>query len=181
MNIPTYISKNWGWFLIYGIILILLGLVAISAAVFTTIASIIFLGSILMIGGIIALITTLTSWRHKTSAFILHLIMSVLYLIAGISLILHPIIGAESLTLLLAVFYIILGIFRILSSIIIRLPDWGWRLLSGLIALLLGIIIMAYWPAASLFIIGLFIGIELLFNGWTYIILSISAKSAARA
>jgi uncharacterized membrane protein HdeD (DUF308 family) len=171
------LSKNWGWFLAYGVILVILGLIAISVVTFTTIVSVVFLGALLCIGGIVVFIDSFRSWRNKTSNFVLHLIMAILYLIAGIFLIVNPISAAISITLLLAIFYIVLGIFRILGAISFRLPDWGWRLFGGLVALLLGILILINWPASSLFIIGLFVGIDLLITGWTYISLSIAAKA----
>lgn len=177
MNGTFQLSKNWGWFLVYGIALVVLGLVAISAAAFTTVVSVVFLGVLLCIGGIVVFVDSFCSWRDQTSSFVLHLLMAILYLIAGIFLILNPISAAISITLLLAIFYIALGVFRILGVISFRLPDWGWRLLGGLVALLLGILIFTHWPESSLFIIGLFVGIDLLITGWTYISLSIAAKA----
>ncbi len=180
MERSVTLNKNWGWFLLYGIALVILGVIAISAATLTTVISVIFIGSLLLIAGFILLIDTFVSWRHKAGGFIVHLIISLLYLIAGFMLIKTPVVGAASLTLIMAIFYIIVGLFRILDASIFKLPNYGWRIFSGIIALVLGIIIIANWPAASLYIIGLFVGIELLFIGWTYIILSIAAKDQPR-
>jgi uncharacterized membrane protein HdeD (DUF308 family) len=176
MEMPGYLSKSWGWFLTYGIVLLLLGLVAISDATLLTVISVVLLGVLLIVGGIVSLVDTFRFWRHKASGFVLHLLISIFYFIAGAMLIKNPLVGAASLTMVLAVFYIVLGIFRILGAITLRLPAWGWRLCSGILALVLGLIILAYWPAASLMLIGLVIGIELLFLGWTYILLGIAAK-----
>ncbi len=171
--------KNWGLLLAYGIILVILGLIALSVVSFTTIVSVVFLGILLCIGGVIIFIDSFHYWQ-KISVFILHLIMAILYAIAGIFLIINPIAAATSITLLLAIFYIILGLFRALTAISFRLPNWGWRFFGGLVALLLGILILMNWPAASLFIIGLFVGIDLIITGWTFITLAIAAKAMTR-
>ncbi len=173
-------SKNWGWFLIWGLLLLLLGIVAISAATFTTILSVIFLGFVLLISGIVIIIDTFSFWWHKWSGFVLHLILGVLYVVAGIMLIKSPILASVSLTLLLGVFYLTLGIFRIIYSLSVRAPRWGWSFFNAVISLLLGILIITSWPQSSLFIIGLFVGIDLIFTGWVYIMSALAARSLAK-
>lgn len=168
--------KNTGWFLFLGIILVILGLAAISAAVFTTIVSVMLLGALLLVGGIFVLIDSFKFWWQKWTGFILHALMGILYIIAGIYLIQNPLLASVTLTLLLGIFYAIIGIVRIVESFTFRLIGWKWLLFSGLISLLLGILILTNWPQASLYIIGLFVGIDLLFAGWAYIITSLTAK-----
>lgn len=173
------IPKNWGWLLVWGIILIGLGIVAIILATTTTLISVMILGALLFVGGIVFLIDTFKVWWGKWGPFFLFLIMSILYLIAGVALMKNPLFGAISLTLFLAIFYIIIGIFRIIGSLTTRVPQWGWILFSGIVALVLGILILAEWPTSGLFIIGLFIGIELLVIGWAYVLLAFSARPSA--
>jgi uncharacterized membrane protein HdeD (DUF308 family) len=172
----TLFNKNWGWFLGWGILLVTLGILAITYSAITTLVSIIFLGIILIIGGIIVLIETFQFWWDKWGGFFAHLIVGLLYLACGILLIKLPVLGSVSLTLFLSIFYISLGIFRIVYCLSVKLPHRGWRLFNGAIALILGILILAQWPASGLFIIGLFIGIDLLFSGWVYIMMALSAR-----
>lgn len=172
------LSKNWGWILLWGIVLIVLGCVAISAATFTTIFSVIFLGVLIFIGGVVMLIDSFKSWWGRWGGFLLHLIISLLYLAVGAMLVQNPISGSISLTLLLGVFYLVIGVFRIIYSLSFLLPQWGLNLLSGIISLILGILILASWPASSLFIIGLFVGIDLLVSGFTYVIVALTVRSA---
>lgn len=174
-------SKNWCWFFIWGISLFILGILAISFAAFTTLLSVIFLGFILFISGAVIIIDTFTFWWRKWPGFFIHLIMGILYAIVGLILINNPVWGSVSLTLLLAVFYVIVGLFRIIYSQSIRLPKRGWSLFNGIIALILGGLILAQWPASSLFIIGLFVGIDLLFSGWGYMMAALSARSLSGA
>jgi uncharacterized membrane protein HdeD (DUF308 family) len=168
-------SKYWLWFVLFGIALIILGLIAISDAAYATLVSVVLLGILLFIGGVIEIIDTLSFWR-KTSGFFLHLLIGILYVIAGIALIENPILASVSITLFLGIFYIILGLSRLFYSITVRMPMWGWYFLTGLIALLLGILILAKLPVSSLLIIGLFVGIELVFSGWAYLMMGIAAK-----
>ncbi|RDI43349.1 HdeD family acid-resistance protein [Aquicella lusitana] len=171
------ITKNWGWFLAWGIVFIVLGIAAISAATIATFISVVFLGLLLFLGGVVVIVDSFTSWRQKWGGFLLHLIMGLLYLVAGLMVIYSPVLATVSLTLVLGVFFIVQGLFRIIYSLTIQLLNWGWNLFNGIITLFLGIIIMANWPEASLYIIGLFVGIDLLFCGWTYVMIALSARS----
>lgn len=173
-NIP------WGWLFFWGMALVVLGVIAISLSTVTTIISVVFLGALILIAGIVTIIDTFKFWGQRWGGFFIYLIMGILYLIVGISLISKPVMSAISLTLLLAIFFIVLGVFRIIFSLSSQLPNWGWSFFNGLVALALGILIFAHWPSSSLFIIGLFVGIDLLLLGWTYIIFSLSARIPSR-
>lgn len=174
--LPAF-SKHWGWFLFFGVVLLILGLVAISAATFTTMVSIVLLGVIILISGFIMAFNSFSFWWGKGGGFILHFLFALLYLAVGFMLIKHPIQSSISLTLLLGIFYLILGIFRLAAAPAVHAPRWGWEWFNGIITLLIGIMIMTSWPLSGMFIIGLFVGIDLVFAGWTYIMLSIAAKN----
>jgi uncharacterized membrane protein HdeD (DUF308 family) len=88
-----------------------------------------------------------------------------------------PLVTSVSLTLLLGIFYTIVGISRIAFSSSVRLPQWKWGFSNGLISLLLGILILANWPDSSLYIIGLFVGVDLLFCGLAYVMVALTARS----
>jgi uncharacterized membrane protein HdeD (DUF308 family) len=81
------------------------------------------------------------------------------------------------LTKILAIFLIVVGALDILSALIQRFHGWGWVLLNGGVTLLLGLLINRQWPSSALWVIGLFVGIEMLFNGWAWIMLSLGLKS----
>lgn len=170
------VGKHPGLFLLWGIIIVILGIIAISVSVFTTLVSVLFLGFLLIFGSLVMIFDTFKTWRKDHKHFILFLVFSLLYLIVGIMLVKHPLLAAVSITLILGIFYLIVGIFRIIGSIALHLPHWGWSLVSGIIALILGLLILMHWPASSLIVIGLFVGIDLLFLGWTYIILALTVR-----
>lgn len=170
-------AQNSTWFLFWGVILAALGVLAVSAAAFTTLLSVVVLGFIIFIGGCVMLLDTITFWRGKAGSFLIHLIFSLLYLAVGFILISNPEEGSVSLTFLIGIFMLIAGIFRIATYTLVRMPRWGWGFLNGIVTLLLGILILNSWPESSLFIIGLFVGIDLFFIGWFYIMAALAAKS----
>lgn len=173
----TIYRKNWTWFLVFGILIEILGLYALLALTTTTLISVLLIGVLLIMGGIIVVIDSFTSWRHQIASFLLHLLLGILYIAAGALLIKHPIFGSISITFLLGIFFTIIGIFRLIDSLTFRYVHWGWVFLNGLISLLLGILIMTSWPVSGLYIIGLFVGIDLVFCGWTYIMGAIYARN----
>jgi uncharacterized membrane protein HdeD (DUF308 family) len=85
------------------------------------------------------------------------------------------------LTKFIAIFLIVSGLFRIVSALATRFRDWGWVLLNGGVTLLLGIIINRQLPEAALWVIGLFLGIEMIFNGWGWVMLALGLRSVAKA
>lgn len=185
MNIDTQMnanlgpfSRNWVWLLLAGLILLALGAAAISFSAFTTIISVVFIAIVILASGIVVIIDSFASWWGHWRGFTLHLLMGILYTAAGIVLLKNPLYATMSLTLLLGIMYLGLGIFRSFYSLFVRGPQWGWSLFSGLLAFLLGALILGEWPASSLFIIGLFVGVDLLIAGWVYIMAAFAVKRA---
>ena len=157
--------QNWGWPLALGIVSIILGLIALFDSIFVTIASMIFFGWVLLIAGIVE---GVQAFRHRKGGHLFfHVLNAALSVVVGLMLLRHPLAGAVVLTLLLAAYFTVAGIFRIVSALSLRLPNRGWALTNGIITLLLGLSVWAHWPTSGLWIIGLFIGIDLIFTGWT--------------
>lgn len=179
-NIPPELladfGKNWGFFLAWGVSLTVLGILAISFASFTTLISVIFLGFLLLISGVLVMIDAIQFWRGKGSNFFFQLLAGILYAVVGLMFIFTPVVGSLSLTFLLGILFVLLGLFRIYYAMTHKYPRSGWVLFSGIITLLLGILILTEWPASGLFIIGLFLGIDLLFLGINYIMAALVAR-----
>ncbi len=168
------LCDRWGSFLALGIILILLGSVALTSAFTTTMATVFLFGVLLAGGGIAQLIHAF--WNPEWRGFFGELLIGILSAVVGWLLVANPVVGAVSLTLVLAAFFISAGLFRIAISLFGHIEHWGWLLFNGIVTLALGILILAQWPAASLWVIGLFIGIELIFSGWASTFLSFSLR-----
>lgn len=174
------LSRNWGWLLTLGILMVILGLLAIAAPVVATIALQLALGWILVIGGIAQAIHAFMA--KGWSGVLLQLLSALLYLVIGVLLLANPVGGALALTLVLAVFLIVEGAFKIILAMRIRdHRGWGWLMASGLLAVVLGLLIWSEWPASGLWIIGLLVGIQLLFTGWSLVMLALAARAHHQA
>ncbi len=172
-------SKNWGWVLASGIAFVVLGVIALAFSVMTTLASVFVLGWILAFAGVFEAVHAFKLPRW--SGVLLELLVAILYMVVGVLMIVRPAAGALSLTLLIGAFFLAGGLFRIVAAIAGRPPYWGWLLLSGIVTLLLGLLIVAEWPASGLWVIGMFLGIDLLFSGTSLIMFAFGLRNLARA
>ena len=163
---------NWGWFLAFGIVLMLLGIAAISRSVTSTVVSMAFFGWLLVVAGIVEFVDAFMvgNW----AGFFLHLLAAILFGIIGVSMLARPLISAEALTFLMSVFFLIAGVYQLVASMWMHLPGWGWHALNGVIASVLGILLLVQWPVSGFYAIGLFIGIDLIFYGWAWVALALN-------
>jgi len=173
------LRKKWGWFLALGIVLIIVGSVAIGSAFLTTVFSMVFLGWLMIGGGVLQALHAFGC--KKWGGFFIDLLTGLLYIVVGFMCVANPGATAVSLTLLIAMFLIFGGIFRVVIALIMPTHNWGWLLLHGAINLLLGILIWRQWPISGLWVIGLFVGIEMICNGWTLVMLGLMAKNMPTA
>ena len=169
------LRRSWGWFLGLGIVLIILGAIAIGSAFLMTIASVFLFGWILIIGGVMEVVHAF--WHKRWAGFFLDLLTGVLYVVVGWMMVNNPQESALLLTLIIAMFLVFEGVLRIVTAITVRYPHWGSVLFNGVISLLLGILIWRRWPVSGLWAIGLFVGIEMLLNGWSLVRLSMTGRN----
>ena len=173
-QVPAEIIHNWGWFLLFGIGLVALGIAAIVRSVAATVVSMLFFGWLLLIAAGIEVAQTVMvgQWAGGFQ----HLVAAVLFGVVGFLIIWRPLVTAEILTLLMGAFFLATGLFQVVAPALISLPDWGWHVLNGLITLLLGVLVLAQWPISGLWVIGLFVGVELLFYGIAWIALALHLR-----
>jgi uncharacterized membrane protein HdeD (DUF308 family) len=173
------LRQQWWCFLLLGIALVVLGLICITEPLVPSLASVAFLGFLLVAAGMIQVVSSF--WSGKWSGMLLHVLIGVLYAIVGYMIIDSPGLTMLLLTKFIAIFLIVSGLFRIVSALVVRFPEWGWVLLNGGVTLLLGVIINRQLPEAALWVIGLFIGIEMMFNGWAWMMMARDLRAAAKA
>jgi len=173
------IRRNWGWFLVLGIALIVIGVFALIAAEIATLASVLLFGWLILIGGIFEIVTSF--WARHWSGFFLDLFAGLLYAVIGIMILAHPVAAAAGLTLALAVLFLTSGAFRIGAALMLRYPNWGWSVLDGVVSLILGVMIAGGWPESSLLIIGTFVGIVLIFRGWAWVMFALAVRRLPHA
>src|SRR5262249_29615329 len=136
-------------------------------------------GIFLFCGGLVQIVNAVVARTWK--GFVLHLFAGLLYLVVGGLMVEHPIEAAEGLTLMLAAAFLIGGAMRVVYALMHSFAGQGWVLMNGFISVLLGISIWRQWPESSLWVIGLFIGIDLVFNGWLWVMLGLMVKAPAPA
>jgi uncharacterized membrane protein HdeD (DUF308 family) len=173
------LKKAWGWLLAWGIVLEIAGLAGLSYSVAVGVVTTIFIGGLLVVYGFVEIVQ---AFRHqKWSGFFLFLIGGLLSIVAGILIWTRPLAGMEVLTLFMAAYFLVLGAFRSLGAISSRHPGWGWGLFNGVVSIVLGMLIWNGWPASSLWVIGLFVAIDMIFQGWNYVMLGLLARKGAQA
>jgi uncharacterized membrane protein HdeD (DUF308 family) len=167
------------WTIALGVVLIALGLLALAFPVVATLASTTFFGVLLLIGGVLQIAGAFGA--RGWGGFFLYLLLGLLSLFVGVVLVERPLISAVELTLVLAVFFVAGGLFRLVGALSQRFSGWGWSALNGAVTLLLGVLIWRGWPGDGLGVIGTLVGIDLLFNGWTLVMLGLAVRSASKA
>lgn len=168
------VAEHRTWFMILGIALIILGVVALAFPLVTTIAAKTVLGWLFLIGGVIQIIHAFST--QKWSAFFFNLLVGILYFLTGAWLVFFPLAGIVTLTVLLAVMFLAQGILEIVIALRVRaLNGWIWVLVSGLVALAVGLLILAQLPSSAVWAIGLLVGINMISSGWAYFFLALSA------
>lgn len=169
------LKRNWGWLCGLGILFVILGGIGLGMVVSLTIASVLFLGVLLIIAGISQIIDVFTSNQWKGAIW--HALIAVLYIIGGGMVIYDPILASTLITALIAWVLIIIGITRLMMANSLRkAAGWGWLVLAGITAIILGVLILLQWPYSGLWVLGLFIAIELIVNGWTYIFIALTIR-----
>ncbi len=176
VQIPHEIVHFWGWFLVLGIALLLLGAAAVARSVAATVATMLFFGWLLVMASAVEIAQAVLVGHW--AGFFYHLLAAILFGIAGLMLVTRPLISAEALTILIAMLFLIGGIFQLVTSVAVALPGWGWQAADGIITFVLGVLVLARWPASGLWVIGLFVGIDLIFYGCAWIALALSLRAS---
>jgi uncharacterized membrane protein HdeD (DUF308 family) len=169
---------NWLWFVLLGVALVVLGMVALSSVVIASLAVAAAIGILLLFSG--AAEVAGAFWCRGWSGFFLHLLSGVLSIVVGALFLRAPLSALAGLTLLAACFLMVGGIFKIVAALSYRFAAWGWTLASGVIDLILGVLIWMEWPASALWVIGLFVGINLIFRGTNWIALGMALRALPR-
>jgi uncharacterized membrane protein HdeD (DUF308 family) len=163
------LRRHSGWFTALGVVLILLGVIAIAYDVFATIASVLVFGWLLVIGGVVEIVHGVRT--HRWGGFFLHLLAGLLFLVAGLLFVANPLVGALSLTLFLGAFFLVGGVFEVVGALRLRAAHWTWAVLGGVITAVLGLMLWTQWPRSGLWFIGFAVGISMIFRGWAWVML----------
>ena len=173
------LGRNWGWLLAVGILSVILGTVGLGMTWMLTLVSVVYFGVLLIVIGVAQLLQTFKAAGWRSTFF--QILIGLLYLAAGIMVVSRPLLASLTLTWALGFALIVVGVMRIVVGVQHRgTSGWGAGLVGGIITLLLGLLILAKWPSDALWVIGLFLAIELIVNGYTQILVALAARRARR-
>lgn len=168
------LRRSWGWLVGWGVLLIVGGGAALTYPTAATVVAVDLFGILLLLAGAGQFVAVFYArgWAGVLGA----ILCGLLYLFAGVVLLERPLLGAAGYTLFLTMMFFAVGVVRVASAIINRYSGWGWSILSGVVSVLLAVMIWRDMPAATLWVIGTFVGIELIFAGWSWVMLGLSAR-----
>jgi uncharacterized membrane protein HdeD (DUF308 family) len=178
-QIDDAIARHRGWFIFLGLLLIIAGAAAIAFPLVGSLAVEVWAAIAFTIAGVAQTVHAFAA--RNWGGFLLGLLVGLLYLAAGVMLWVNPIRGVIALTAFLAAVLIVDGAFRCALAFRIRpMPSWAWVLIGGILSIVLGIMIWLQLPSSALWVLGLLLGVNLVFSGLTFLMLS-SAKPATGA
>ena len=180
VDVARSIREHWLLFVVEGIVLVVLGLLAVLLPPLATLGVTIFLGWLFLISGVMGLIATF--WARQAPGFWWSLLSAVLAVAVGLVLLASPVSGAVSLTLVLSVFFAVEGVASIMYALDHRQQlsgRWGFMLFSGLIDLILAAMILIGLPGTAAWAIGLLVGINMIFGGSALIAMGLHARNSS--
>jgi uncharacterized membrane protein HdeD (DUF308 family) len=181
-TIGDTLRAHWRLYVVQGVLMIVLGVLAVAAPAFATLTVDIYVGWLFLISGVLGLIAMFSA--RNVPGFLWTLVTALLSIVVGGALLWKPVEGALSLTIVLTAFFIVEGVFQAAAALIYRdaIPStWGWLLVSGLADLALAAIIVAGWPGTAAWVLGLLVGVNLLTTGWAVVMVALGARDIARS
>jgi uncharacterized membrane protein HdeD (DUF308 family) len=181
-TIGDTLRAHWRLYVFQGVLMIILGVLAVAAPAFATLTVDIYVGWLFLISGVLGLIAMFSA--RNVPGFLWTLVTALLSIVAGGALLWKPAEGAVSLTIVLTAFFIVEGIFQAVAALFYRdaIPSrWGWLLASGVADLALAAIIIAGWPGTAAWTLGLLVGVNLLTTGWAVVMVALGARDIAQS
>ena len=169
------VKKNWGLILFMGVLFIICCIVAISYPLFITGGVVLMLGWVILVSGVFRFVDAFATM--KQGGFIWKIMGSLIYKLAAIFILKFPLTGAVTLTVTIGMFFIIEGISKTAFAAEIKpFKGWRWSMFDGVLTIIFGILVLAFLGNAALWLVGLLVGIKLLFAGWDLVYLGLALK-----
>jgi len=174
------VKKVSTWSIVWAILLILCGMLAIGSPMIAAVAVNIFLAWLIIFAGVVHIFIAFHA--HGAGSLIWKLLVGIAYIVFGSYLLVHPVVGVASLTLVIAILFLIEGVLDIILYFKMRADGGsGWVLIDGLITILLGLLIYVQWPSSSAWAIGTLVGISMIISGFTRLMISLAVRKAVTA
>jgi uncharacterized membrane protein HdeD (DUF308 family) len=171
------LRAKWGWIVALGVVYTIAGFIALGSVAMATVVSVFVVGVMMIVAGVAEVISAfqIKSWGK----FLLWVLLGLLYVVAGFVTFQNPLLAAVLLTLILGASLVASGVMRIILAFSMkRETPWIWVALSGAVTLLLGVLILMRWPVSSLYILGLFLGIDLIVAGASWVGIGLGLRRA---
>ena len=180
-EIKTALGKNWKLLLTAGIISTVLGAIAIILPPLASVTITYLVGILLLIGAVAYVAEAIS--RGSTGHRIWSGVLAVLYVVAGVWLIINPVSGTITLTWILAIFFLLIGVLRLIAGIASRgkVPNAGWTIVNGVLSIVIAVLVIGDLPSSAAWAIGLLVGIQLLFDGIALIATAMAGKQLAES
>ncbi|HEX8051039.1 MAG TPA: HdeD family acid-resistance protein [Solirubrobacterales bacterium] len=174
------LRKSWRTLMLVGVLAIFVGSIAILVPAVAAVGTAIFIGWVLLVVGGILVAAAFSA--HSVGTVAVRLAWALLTVLVGVWLIAEPHNGTLTLTLVLGIYFLFMGLTRIVIAFVSRgRPNAGLLGLSGVTGLLIGILILAEFPSSADWAIGLLVGIDLIFAGWTLTSVALLGRDLSRA
>jgi uncharacterized membrane protein HdeD (DUF308 family) len=167
-------SGAWGGTLAIGVLWTIAGVLCLAATQVASVAAVYWVGALLAIGGLFSLIWAFRGAGGGAA------VLGILSLVVGVLLFVYPGAGLASLTVLLIGYFFIAGLFRVVTSLMDRYPGWGFDCVSGVCAIVIGVIAVRSWPVSTFWLLGTLVGAELIVRGIFMMAGAISARRVMR-
>jgi len=169
-------ARNWSWLLGLGVLFVIFGFLGFGSVVGVTLISIVFIGFMFLIAGVLQFVDGFKSRQWAPAVW--HGLIAIMYFIGGCFIIWDPVLASTVITALIGWTLVVIGLIRLVMSISLHgTKGWVFTLIASLAAIILGGVILMQWPLSSLWVIGMFISIELLLNGLSYIVMALAMRS----
>ncbi|MFD8979986.1 HdeD family acid-resistance protein [Streptomyces sp. NPDC059564] len=168
------LKRGYGLLALLGVILVIAGLVGLVYTGVATLTSMVLFGWLLLIGGVVGLAQAVLS--RGSNYFWLAVIVAAIDLAAGFVILRRPEASAEALTMFAALLFLTGGVFRLVGALVVRGANFGPALVQGAFGILLGVLILSSWPGSSLYVIGTFFSLALLFDGLSLVVMGMGAR-----
>jgi uncharacterized membrane protein HdeD (DUF308 family) len=171
----TFVKKSLGWSIALSVLMIVAGILAIASPLAAGIAVNILVAWLLIFSGCVHLV--FAWYRPSAGGFVWELLLGVLYIFIGVYLLMHPVAGLETLTIALAIYLFAEAILEFVLGFTLRpLPGSGWLVFDGIVTLILAVMIWRTWPSSTGWVIGLLVGISMLFSGASRLAITLAAR-----
>ena len=170
------LKKNWAWMLSLGIVMVILGIIGLGMTVLFNEIVVMYFGFLLLFGSGVQLMQAFRAEAWKGRVW--HVLIALVYIVGGFIAVTEPVVAGMTLALLIAWTLIVIGVLRLFMALQMRGANgWLWTLVGGVLSVVLGVMIINEWPQSGLWVIGLFVAIEILFAGWSQIMIALAAKN----